>query len=152
MWSRKRWKVRRVAVVFSALVLFASCGQQTGQETAALAQKVEALNQRVAQLEQRDTGTAVEAVKESLQALAAKVGQVSAPAPAPLAFDEARVVEVAKLQAAVTVEQSMRQLRAEGHAGAGIAARRGRYGDGRQSGCGHRRHHIAVRADHQQPD
>ena len=113
MYSRTRWKVAQVAVVLSALVLFASCGQQTEQETAALAQEVEALNQRVAQLEQRDTGTAVEAIKESLQALAVKVGQVSAPATAPPAFDEVRVVEVAKLQAAVTVEQSMRQLRAE---------------------------------------
>ena len=113
MSSKTGWNVVWVAFILSALVLFASCGQQTEQETAALAQEVEALKQRMAQLEQRDTGTAVEAVKENLPALAAKVGQVSAPATAPPDFDEARVMAVAKLQAAITVEQSMRQLRAE---------------------------------------
>lgn len=109
MSSKTGWNVVWVAFILSALVLFASCGQQTEQETAALAQEVEALKQRMAQLEQRDTGTAVEAVKENLPALAATVGQVSAPPD----FDEARVMAVAKLQAAITVEQSMRQLRAE---------------------------------------
>ena len=51
MSSRRRRMVAQVATVLSALVLLASCVQQTEQKTAALPREVKSLNQHVAQLE-----------------------------------------------------------------------------------------------------
>lgn len=109
MSSRTWWKVAQVAAVFPVLALLASCVLVGQPYNAASDHKVRSLEQRVALLEQRDAGTDVEAVRAELQALAAKVGQFSAP----LALDEAQVAAIAERQAAATVERSIRRFRAE---------------------------------------
>ena len=132
MSSRTWWKVAQIAAVLPVLALLASCAHMGHRNNTALARKVWSLEQRLAQLEQRDTGTAdVEAVKADIQALAAKVGQLGTPAIASPVFDETLVAEIAGRQVAATVERSIRQLRAEFEnkiraMGSGFAARAAR--------------------------
>ena len=128
MSSRTWWKVAQVAAILPVLAVLASCVLVGQPYNAASDHKVRSLEQRVAQLEQRNSGTDIEAVKATLQALAAKVGQMGAPAALPPAFDEARVAKI--------VERSMRRLRAEfadkmRAVGSGFAGRASRGGQPR---------------------